>query len=96
MRARKASQPDEVEFNLHVASLVSPHIKWGRSDFINKRHGKPELHQIYALDVMFAGIAEFRASVIVFTCMKVTQLSRVLFSAVSTENPSERPDREAG
>jgi hypothetical protein len=96
MSARIPSQPDEVEFNLHVASLVSPHIKWGRSDFINERHGKAELHQIYALDIVFAAITEFRASVIVFICVKVSQLGRPLLSTVSTDNSPERPDREAG
>jgi hypothetical protein len=51
------SQPDEVEFYLGIASLVSPQIERRRGDLINQRHRQSQLRQIYALDVMLACLA---------------------------------------
>ena len=64
--ASRASQADQVEFDLCVAVFAGPEVEWRGVDFINQRYGESKTREVNCFDVMLAGVARFDADVIEF------------------------------
>ena len=71
--------------------LARPHVERGARHFVDKGHGKTELAEIDAFQIMPTGVAGVDAQVLELRRLEVAEMSLVFLSAGWAQHTTERP-----